>query len=80
MIKKAAKQAIGVSIGCTLGGAVLPRLLMPQNYNDTWPTLWWHAVTVFVVCYGASLAVFLLIGWLGAKWNRKKDGEEQPPV
>ena len=37
MMKKTAKQAVGVGIGCTLGGAVLPRLLLPQNYNDTCP-------------------------------------------
>ncbi len=79
MIKKAAKQAIGIGLGCTLGGTVLPRLLLAQNYNSTWPPLWQHAATSFVVCYGVSFAVLLLMNWLGAKWGKQKNGEEQPP-
>lgn len=80
MIKKAAKQAIGIGLGCTLGGTVLPRLLLAQNYNSTWPPLWQHVATSFVVCYGVSFAVFLMVNWLKAKWGTKKDGEDQPPV
>ena len=80
MMKKAAKQAIGVAIGCTLGGAVLPRLLMPQIYNGTWPPLLQYTITSFLVCYAGSFAVFLLIGWLSEKRSRKNDGEERPPV
>lgn len=80
MIKKAAKQAIGTGLGCTLGGTVLPRLLLAQNYNSTWPPLWQHVATSFVVCYGVSFAVLLLMNWLGAKWGKQKKGEEQPPV
>lgn len=81
MMKKAAKQAVGVGIGCTLGGTVLPRLLLAQNYNSTWPPLWQHAIIGFVACYGASFAVFLLMNWLETKRRgAKKDGEEQPPV
>lgn len=80
MMKKTAKQAVGVGIGCTLGGTVLPRLLLAQNYNSTWPPLWQHAIIGFVACYGASFAVFLLINWVKAKWGTKKDSEEQPPV
>ena len=80
MIKKAAKQAIGIGLGCTLGGTVLPRLLLAQNYNSTWPPLWQHVATSFVVCYGVSFAVLLLMNWLKAKWGTKKNGEDQPPV
>lgn len=80
MIKKAAKQAIGIGLGCALGGTVLPRLLLAQNYNSTWPPLWQHVATSFVVCYGVSFAVFLMVNWLKAKWGTKKDGEDQPPV
>ena len=80
MMKKTAKQAVGVGIRCTLGGAVLPRLLLPQNYNDTWPPLLQYTMTSFVICYGASFAVLLLINWVKAKRDTKKDGEEQPPM
>ena len=80
MIKKAAKQAIGIGLGCTLGGTVLPRLLLAQNYNSTWPPLWQHVAISFVVCYGVSFAVLLLMNWLGAKRSKQKKGEEQPPV
>ena len=72
MMKKTAKQAVGVGIRCTLGGAVLPRLLLPQNYNDTWPPLLQYTMTSFVICYGASFAVLLLINWVKAKRDNKK--------
>ena len=37
-------------------------------------------MTSFVICYGASFAVLLLINWVKAKRDTKKDGEEQPPM
>ncbi len=57
---------------------MLPRLLLAQNYNSTWPPLWQHVATSFVVCYGVSFAVLLLMNWLGAKRSKQKKGEEQP--
>jgi hypothetical protein len=67
MIKKSLKSAIGVSIGVTIGGCVLPRIFFSNLHNDTWPPIWQQAVLYFVIGYVASFLVYLVINWIKSK-------------
>lgn len=67
MIKKSLKSAIGIGIGTTLGGCILPRLLLSGAYNDTWPPIWKQAILYFVISYPVAFLVFLLIEWVKSK-------------
>ena len=41
-LRRALRQGPGVGAGIMLGGALIPRLAMPERYNDTWPPLALH--------------------------------------
>jgi len=70
MIKEALKRAAGMGIGVALGGCILPRLLYPHMYNNTYPPIWQQAILYFAVGYIVSFAVYLLIAWLKAKYRK----------
>ncbi|EHQ91023.1 hypothetical protein DesyoDRAFT_4055 [Desulfosporosinus youngiae DSM 17734] len=67
MFKRALKFAIGPSIGITIGGILIPRIMFSNLYNETYPSILLHASLYFVVGYIVSLLVFLLIEWVKPK-------------
>ena len=60
MIRQALKRAFGVSLGVTIGGVLLPRLLWTWRYNATFPPLALHVLLYFV----GSFVVCFLVTWL----------------
>ncbi len=60
MVWQALKQAVWISLGVTIGGVLLPRLLSSQLYNDSYPPLALHMLLYFVAGY----AVCFLTTWL----------------
>jgi len=67
MIKKSLKSAIGVSLGVTIGGCVLPRIFFSNLYNNTWPPIWQQAILYFIAGYAVSFLVYLIINWIKSK-------------
>lgn len=67
MVKRALKSAIGIGVGATLGGVLLPRLLFPAQYNETFPPIWQQVLLYFAVSYAVSFLTYLLIEWLKSK-------------
>lgn len=67
MVKRALKSAIGVSLGIAAGGTVLPRLLHPYFYNNTYPPLWIHALLNFSIAYISCFLMYLLAEWIKSK-------------
>ena len=64
MFKRALKFAIGPSIGITLGGIIIPRIMFPNLYNETYPPILVQAGLYFVVGYIVSFLVSLFIEWI----------------
>lgn len=60
MVKKVFKQALWMSLGVTIGGVLLPRLLNGWRYNDSYPPLALH----ILVCFFAGCIVCFLTAWL----------------
>ncbi|TGE37353.1 hypothetical protein E4K67_16065 [Desulfosporosinus fructosivorans] len=71
MLKRALKFAIGPSIGITIGGIIIPRIMFSSLYNETYPSIPLHASLYFVVGYILSFLVFLLIEWVKSKIKSK---------
>ncbi len=71
MIRRALKFAIGPSIGITLGGILIPRIMFSNLYNDTYPPIIEQAILYLVVGYLVSFLVFLFIEWLKSKVDSK---------
>lgn len=71
MIKKSLKSAIWVALGVTFGSVILPRLMSPQLYNETYPSLLLQAFAGFCAGYVASFLVYLLIEYVKSK--KKKE-------
>jgi hypothetical protein len=71
MVKRSLKAAIGVSVGITIGGIIIPRVFMfPHLYNDTYPPILVHSIMYFVVSYVACFLFFLLFEWIKFKLKR----------
>jgi len=75
MLKRALKFAIGPSIGVALGGTIIPRLVHPYRYNETYPPLIWHGALALVFSYFVCFLIILLLECLKvrAKNNRELD-------
>ena len=68
MINRSLKAAIGVSVGITIGGIIIPRLfLFPELYNETFPSIIVHSMMYFIGSYIVSFLFFLLIEWIKSK-------------
>ena len=68
MIKKALKSAVGISIGITIGGVIIPRLFMFKNlYNETYPPVFVHSMIYFVGSYMVCFLFFILLEWIKSK-------------
>ena len=72
MLKRALKFAIGPSVGITLGGIIIPRIMFPNLYNETYPPILLQAGLYFVVGYIVSFLVSLLIEWIKLKAESKQ--------
>jgi len=73
-VKKALKSAIGVGIGLTIGGVIIPRLwLFPNLYNETYPPIFLHILEYFVMSYIVSFVGFWLIDWAKSKLKNSKE-------
>ena len=70
MVKQALKSAIGIGVGTTIGGCVLPRLFFGDLYNGTWPPIWAQALMYFAVGYTVAFLIFLLINWLKCRKDK----------
>ncbi len=60
MLSKALHQAFGVSVGVTIGGVLLPRLLNAEGYDLSYPPLMLHLPMYFA----ASFVVCFITAWL----------------
>ncbi|HHV17918.1 MAG TPA: hypothetical protein GXZ27_03575 [Thermoanaerobacterales bacterium] len=67
MLKRALKFAIGPSVGITLGGVIIPRIMFPNLYNETYPPILLQASLYFAIGYIASFLVSLFIEWVNSK-------------
>lgn len=75
IIIRAIKNAFGVSVGVTVGGTLLPRLLHPENYENApglIEHLWQNFSVVFVVIFAIWVFVYIVQDWLNER-NQKKD-------
>lgn len=63
LIKKSLKRAIGVSIGVTFGGYVLPRFI----YEYYSPFSLKHAIVYLIINFTVSFFVLLLINVIKTK-------------
>lgn len=61
MLRRALKFAIGPSVGITLGGLIIPRIVFPNQYNETYPPILEYAGLYFVVGYMVSFLVSLYL-------------------
>ncbi len=73
MLKRALKFAIGPSIGITIGGIIIPRIMFSNLYNKTYPPIIVHAGLYFIVGYIVSFLVSLLIEWVKLKFDSKHE-------
>lgn len=71
MFKRALKSAIGVSIGVTIGSVVLPRILFPGLYNNTYPPILKQTVLYFMISYVVCFLATLLIEWIKIKMKKE---------
>jgi uncharacterized membrane protein len=69
MLKRALKFAIGPSIGITIGGIIIPRIMLSYLYNETYPPIIVQAGLYFIVGYIVSFLVSLLIEWVKLKFD-----------
>lgn len=68
MVKRSLKTAIGVSIGITIGGVIIPKLfLFPDLYNETFTSIFAHSIIYFGSSYSVSFLIFLFIEWIRSK-------------
>lgn len=72
MLKRALKFAIGPSVGITIGGIIIPRIMFSNLYNETYPSIPVQACLYFVVGYAVSFLVSLLIEWVESKMESKQ--------
>lgn len=68
MLKRALKFAIGPSIGVTLGGIIIPRIMSPNLYNETYPPILVQAALYFIIAYIISFLVSFFIEWTKSKF------------
>ena len=61
MVKKAAKYAVWIAVGTTVGGCLLPRLYFRELYNASWPPVWKEALLYFGMGFVAAFSVLLLL-------------------
>ena len=70
LLIRAARNALGVSVGVTVGGTLLPRLLHPERYADApelMVHLWQNFSVDFVVIFAIWAAYYIIMFW-----NHKK--------
>lgn len=67
MLKRALKFAVGPSIGITLGGIIIPRIMFSNLYNETYPPILVQASMYLIVGYIAAFLVYLFIEWVKSK-------------
>ena len=66
LLIRAAKNALGVSVGVTVGGTLLPRLLHPERYENAPELLvhlWQNFSVVFVVIFAIWAAYYIIMFW-----------------
>ncbi len=67
MLKQAAKTAAAIGVGVALGSAVLPRMLSPHLYDESFPPIWAQAAIHFAVVFAVCLLLNLLIQFVKKK-------------
>jgi len=72
MLKRALKFAIGPSVGITIGGIIIPRIMFSNLYNETYPPILVQAGLYFVAGYIVSFLVSLLIEWIKLKLEKSQ--------
>lgn len=72
MFKGSLKFAIGPSLGIALGGVIIPRLMKPYLYNETYPPILVHATMYLIGGYIVSVLVFMIIGWTKSKLDAER--------
>jgi len=71
-LSRALKFAIGPSLGLTIGGIIIPRIMFANRYNQTYPPMLVHAGLYFVTGYIVSCVIFLFIEWVKSKMERNQ--------
>lgn len=72
MLKRALKFAVGPSIGVTIGGIIIPRIVFSNIYNKTYPPIFVQAGLYLVAGYIVSFLVSMIIEWIKLKAKSKQ--------
>lgn len=67
MFKRSLKFAIVPSLGVTIGGVIIPRIVFSNLYTETYPPIFVHTGLYFVVGYITSFLISLFIEWIKSK-------------
>ena len=65
MFKKNLGSALGISLGITLGGVIIPRIYFTPQAFTTYPPLLHHILLYFTTTFLASFIFFVLMEKLG---------------
>ncbi len=71
-LKSHLESALGVGLGITLGGVIIPRIFFTPPAFTTYPPLLYHMVLYFVTTYMGSLLFFCLLDWLNAQQQKRR--------
>ena len=69
MLKKIIIPAIFIGFGCALGGSVIPRLMFPGAFGQSYPPIWLHALVNFAV---SGLTAFAILALMELVRKRKR--------
>jgi hypothetical protein len=71
VLKRALKFAFGPSIGVTIGGVIIPRIMFSNN--EVYPPIFIHASVYFICGYIMSFLISLLFEWIRSKANENDE-------
>lgn len=66
-VKKSVQMASGIGVGTALGGVIIPRIMHPYLYNETYPPLLRHSLFAFVIGFIVSFLIFIFIEGIKSK-------------
>jgi len=66
-VKKIILLAAAIGFGNALGGVVIPRLVRPYLYNETYPSVFLQAFLSFVIGFAVSFLIYIFLSWIKSK-------------
>ena len=71
-IKSHLGSALGVGMGITLGGVIIPRFFFTPQAFTTYPPILNHILLYFITTYIGSFLLFCLMDWLNAQQQKHR--------